>query len=277
MRRPTNLLIWIIAVGPALFIPSLFVILFYLFHPTGSMPHADQSPSLYSWDSAMFFIALSTAGSLLVSLYVSRHIKNSFTIYEQHIQDQHKKLQQLDGDLEAKIQARTRSLEKANQTLETLATTDMLTKIYNRYAITNLLEDGILHAHYCGHPLSMMLLDVDHFKTINDTYGHDIGDVVLEQLAQTIQACLRETDVIGRYGGEEFMVIMARTPLQVAFQIAERVRSHVMNETFQAVGNVTVSIGVAELEPEEMFNGFFRRTDMLLYNAKRNGRNCISL
>jgi two-component system cell cycle response regulator len=130
-------------------------------------------------------------------------------------------------------------------------------------------------------PLTVLILDIDHFKRVNDTHGHDIGDVVLKEFARRLKRSVRGMDLACRLGGEEFVVIMPETDLDRACQVAERIRSHAATETFDIGGTgeplrVTASVGVASLErPGDTAEAIFKRADQALYVAKREGRNRV--
>jgi diguanylate cyclase (GGDEF)-like protein len=163
--------------------------------------------------------------------------------------------------------------------VQRLATTDELMGIHNRRHFFQLGQVEIERARRYHSPLSVMMLDVDHFKEINDTYGHAIGDQVLCSLAQGCQENIREVDILGRYGGEEFAIILPETDGLDALAIAERLRKYVQTvprETQKGEVLVTISVGVAELT-ENIFDlaSLLDRADSALYAAKQAGRNCV--
>jgi diguanylate cyclase (GGDEF)-like protein len=164
-----------------------------------------------------------------------------------------------------------------------LSTRDSLTGVYVRRYFKNELGKGIARARSRNEPLSLILIDIDHFKRINDTHGHQIGDMVLRGVARTVQSCIREnrmekeTDVVARYGGEEFIVMLRNSTLtHAAFGIAERVRKSVEGaETPWRHRKipVTISLGVSSLRPGDSPKELIRRADEALYRAKNGGRN----
>lgn len=154
-----------------------------------------------------------------------------------------------------------------------LALTDALTGIMNRRAVEGLLEREMAKASRYERPLSLILLDLDHFKKINDTYGHARGDVVLKTLAKLIETNLRLEDSLGRWGGEEFIVVCSETGLEPALGVAERLRLIVADHDWDMP--VTASFGVAQWQASETLSEFFERTDKALYSAKQSGRNCV--
>ncbi|MFO7750182.1 MAG: GGDEF domain-containing protein, partial [Desulfobacteraceae bacterium] len=120
---------------------------------------------------------------------------------------------------------------------------------------------------------SIIMFDIDHFKSINDRFGHDIGDSVLKELTSRISGALRETDTFARWGGEEFMVLLSETEKKGALFIAERLRTIIADSQFQTAGTVTISLGVAVFSEKDNEDIFLKRADEALYLAKNNGRN----
>jgi len=158
-----------------------------------------------------------------------------------------------------------------------IANTDQLTGLANRRAAMAALDRAIMAARSAGDPLGLLVLDVDHFKTINDTYGHSVGDRVLAEVGNIAIRCMREGQLAARVGGEEFMVILPGANSQATAGAAERLRLAIEVGTASAsVPQVTVSIGQAMLEPYDTSLLLFARADDALYEAKRNGRNCIA-
>jgi diguanylate cyclase (GGDEF)-like protein len=165
--------------------------------------------------------------------------------------------------------------------LRTMAMTDELTRLPNRRHLFSVAHARLGDAGRKGEPFSVLALDVDHFKRINDTLGHDAGDVVLRRVAQACRAALRHDDTIGRTGGEEFVVILPRAGADRAVEVAERLRSAVEALDWSDVApglRVTVSVGVAERAPADGdFAALSKRADDSLYRAKEHGRNCVHL
>lgn len=164
--------------------------------------------------------------------------------------------------------------------LENLAITDGLTKLYNLRHFYHLLEIEIDRCRRYGHPLALLLLDIDNFKVYNDTYGHLEGDKVLVKIGQIIQSCLRTMDTAFRYGGEEFTVILPETTAEEANNVANRIRTAVEFENFfpepENVVTVTISVGVTEYYNKESLSAFIKRADQAMYLSKEKGRNAIS-
>ncbi|MBW1694043.1 MAG: diguanylate cyclase [Deltaproteobacteria bacterium] len=164
--------------------------------------------------------------------------------------------------------------------LEKLAITDGLTKLYNLRHFYNQLEIEIDRCNRYGHSLALLLLDIDHFKVYNDTYGHLEGDKVLVRLGQIINSCLRTMDSAYRYGGEEFTIILPETSGGEANNVAARLKTAVELECFLPepgkIYTITISIGVTEYDNDEEVSEFILRADKAMYKSKATGRNKIS-
>jgi diguanylate cyclase (GGDEF)-like protein len=177
---------------------------------------------------------------------------------------------------------RERELTKERNTmveqLKALSITDDLTKLYNSRYFYQQLQNEIKRFYRYHRPLALLLIDIDHFKFYNDTYGHLEGDKILLKVGGLISSCLRSMDTAYRYGGEEFTVILPETSCDAALIVAERVLRTVQSAFFDAnLGTqLTVSIGVSEYADSESMNDFIKRTDKAMYIAKGRGRNCIS-
>jgi len=165
--------------------------------------------------------------------------------------------------------------------LERLATFDPLTGLYNRRAILGKLRELINIANRYKEDFSLIMLDIDHFKKVNDRYGHLTGDEVLEEIATLISRNIRDTDIVGRYGGEEFIIILPKTTLASAWVVAERLRTIIEQvEMKDSAGNVfaiTVSQGLAGWERGEDTSSLISRADEALYKAKEKGRNRVQI
>ncbi len=178
-------------------------------------------------------------------------------------------------DLEQKVAERTAQLKLALAELGKLATTDKLTGAHNRRKFDEILSLEMSRARRIDQPLSMIIFDVDHFKRINDTFGHQAGDEVLKMLVGTVREKLRVLDVLARWGGEEFIVLTTSTDLEGAIILAERVRAVVEEQCFSFAVHITISLGVAEYKQDDTADSFIQRADSALYRAKRNGRNRV--
>ncbi|WP_370260071.1 diguanylate cyclase [Idiomarina sp.] len=175
------------------------------------------------------------------------------------------------------IEKLNQELTEANERLEHLVHTDALTQVWNRYHMEQTLEEEVKRCERHGRNLSVILLDIDHFKRVNDDYGHDVGDNVLKLISEALDKWLRSSDVFGRWGGEEFLIIAPETDLESAGQLAERLRRRLANLQFDKVGQVTASFGVAELSRSESRNSLVKRADNALYQVKESGRNSVEV
>nr|WP_280921058.1 GGDEF domain-containing protein [Frateuria flava] len=177
------------------------------------------------------------------------------------------------------VQERTHELQEANERLNRLASVDELTGLLNRRELMRQLELAHETAQRTGAPLSILMLDLDAFKALNDTHGHQAGDAALRGAAQRVAALCRRDDRLGRYGGEELMVVMQGADLAAAAQRAEAMRSAI--EAMEVDHDdhclrLTASIGAAQLKPGERTHELIARADARLYRAKREGRNRVA-
>jgi len=183
--------------------------------------------------------------------------------------------------IEALLRSRAlvRRLEVQTELLAKLAAFDELTGVFNRRTLFHSLETEVSRSIRYRRALSAMMLDVDHFKAINDRHGHPTGDAVLRELASRVHGALRTMDVLGRYGGEEFFVMLPETPLDGGARAAERIRRAIAEKPFDVGAHaieVTVSIGVASLDPgSPPPSGLLDEADAALLEAKRQGRNRV--
>lgn len=160
--------------------------------------------------------------------------------------------------------------------LRQMADQDSLTNVYNRRAFLKSLDQASSFAKRTGTPLSILILDIDHFKNINDSYGHDVGDMILRSVSETAVQALRTEDVMGRMGGEEFAIFLPNTEMQAALIVAERIRETVAARSFSVKSekiSCSISIGVSELGAHESVTNVLRRGDQAMYGAKSSGRN----
>jgi diguanylate cyclase (GGDEF)-like protein/PAS domain S-box-containing protein len=167
------------------------------------------------------------------------------------------------------------ALAHANAELQRIATVDPLTGAWNRRHFETLLTGAAADAARTGQPSCLLLLDIDHFKQVNDTHGHREGDRVLVELTNRVSHRLRANDALGRWGGEEFVVLVRGAGIDDAVGVAEDVRSSAVGTPFPTAGTVTVSVGVAEWRLGEGIDGWIARADAAMYRAKGAGRNVV--
>ena len=164
-------------------------------------------------------------------------------------------------------------LKHMNAELAHMSQNDQLTGIANRYLLHQRLHQEMNAKRVAHHSFSIMIMDVDNFKNINDEYGHDIGDKVIQEIATLLTAMIREQDLVGRWGGEEFLIICPQTSQHGTKQLAEQIRQQIQQHSFVVDTTMTVSIGVSEFLPGEDINDCIKRADEALYQAKNAGRN----
>lgn len=186
--------------------------------------------------------------------------------------------------LEARLHASKHEINQLQDNLETARTEsliDPLTSLSNRKFFDESLEQALAEAAERGEPLSLLMTDIDHFKTFNDTYGHLTGDQVLRLVAIAAKQNVKGQDIAARYGGEEFAIILPNTVLRSALTVAEHIRRAVMTKelmkrsTGEHLGRITISVGVATMRANETAQALIHRADACLYAAKRNGRNRV--
>ena len=192
-------------------------------------------------------------------------------------------------ELEIRVEERTRELNKALfevgdmavqlnaslQQIEHLAVTDSLTDTYNRRKFDEIIAEEHDNGKNKKPPFSLIMFDIDYFKRVNDKFGHSVGDEVLKQLCRLIRGLIRQGDLLIRWGGEEFILLLPATEMKEAEPFAERVRLEVEQETFPKVGQITISLGVAQLREGDSIDDLIKRVDNSLYKAKRQGRNRV--
>jgi diguanylate cyclase (GGDEF)-like protein len=218
-----------------------------------------------------------TVTSLLAKFRLSR--ENRLLVEDLKVKNE--ELRQLNRDLEARVIARTAELAEANRRLEQLAITDGLTGLLNHRYFHERLASEVARSNRSGQPLSLLMIDVDHFKQYNDRSGHPAGDAVLRGVASILAEGRRLNDVVARYGGEEFAILLVDTPGQAAARLAEYLRSQVEEHPFehgaeQPGGKLTISLGVATCPAQAKSPaGLLEAADAALYRAKNAGRNRV--
>jgi diguanylate cyclase (GGDEF)-like protein len=170
------------------------------------------------------------------------------------------------------LETTTLDLRYAIDQLFKVASLDELTQIYNRRAINHFLQQHIDGLGSEGEVM-VLLVDIDHFKKVNDTYGHDVGDLILKNGVDRVKSIVTQKDIIGRWGGEEFVMISPYSSKDKAIQTAEMIRKGVADIDFEVAGHITVSGGVTLLRPGDTIDTVFKRIDNALYEAKETGRN----
>lgn len=166
------------------------------------------------------------------------------------------------------------SLKKSNIKLKRLAEKDTLTNLYNRRYLLKKIGEEIQRYNRKKSAFSIIMLDIDHFKNVNDTYGHDVGDEVLKKLSSCVSDRLRVTDVFARWGGEEFMIFSINITFDETYVLAEMIRKLISETDFGLNENITVSLGITKFYDNDSLKSFLKRVDDNLYEAKSNGRNC---
>lgn len=179
--------------------------------------------------------------------------------------------------MEDELRSSKQELEKANRLLYEEATKDMLTGLFNRRKMMDFIEYEIERANRNKKGFSIILTDIDHFKKVNDTYGHDCGDVVLKDIGETFMALTRRQDQVSRWGGEEFMFLLPETDSTGAFTLAEKIRNIIGKKTFgctnHQVSSVTMTFGIAAYDDHPDIDTLIKKADMALYTGKNSGRN----
>lgn len=238
-----------------------------------------------------FIILISMIHAIQMSSYITKSIYKLIKVLETNTDGNYQKID-LKGDeeieyfaqkynnmieriskfteeLEEKVKRRTSKIEKQKEKLKYLSEIDPLTGIYNRMKLNNIVKEIYEnHEHY-----SMILFDIDDFKKINDRYGHKVGDEVLKDIAKIMRNSVRSSDFIGRWGGEEFIIICVGANLQQAYEIAEKVRKKIENHNFINNLKITASFGVSESKDNLKYDDIFVRSDRALYEAKKTGKN----
>ncbi|KIL99164.1 diguanylate cyclase/phosphodiesterase (GGDEF & EAL domains) with PAS/PAC sensor(s) [Paramagnetospirillum magnetotacticum MS-1] len=190
----------------------------------------------------------------------------------------------LNRQLELRLENSSGEVARLRNQLDDLkreASTDALTQLANRKLFDHSLNLAVLDAQASEAPLSLLMIDIDHFKQFNDTYGHQLGDQVLKLVARSLSEIAQAKDTAARYGGEEFAVILPATPLEKSMEVAEAIRNQVSTKrltnrrTGQVLGQVTLSIGAARLKDAEPADSLVHRADEAMYLAKRDGRNRV--
>ena len=203
-------------------------------------------------------------GDLIGSISQKELILLTYSKWESLMKQHHEELSEINQMLEVK-----------NSEIEIKASTDSLTGLHNRDKFSQLyaLEYALMLSK--GTSLSLMLLDIDFFKKVNDNYGHNVGDKVLIHFAHSLLRILRHLDVVCRWGGEEFVILLPATEMHNAKSIAEKIRSYTEETYIEDIIKITVSIGISEVQKGDILSSVIERADKALYHAKSSGRNCV--
>ena len=201
-----------------------------------------------------------------------------------HVLEATRTMESRNALLESRLQTSADEIQRLKEDVESLrheAMTDALTGVANRKLFDEEIRVTHTEAVEGGTPLSLLMIDIDHFKAFNDTHGHQVGDQVLRFVARIMKNCVRAEDLTARYGGEEFSILLPGTDLSGATKVADNIRNTVSKKsvvnraTGKSLGTITVSVGAAQLAPGETVETLIERADEALYLAKRNGRNRV--
>lgn len=230
-----------------------------------------------AWATYLLGVIMAVATSV-AAISMSNHHLSSALVQSRQSQNE---LTALNLDLESQVSQRTAQLEAAKQEAERQARTDVLTGLNNRRAFFEHADDIDAHSRRYDHAYVIAMIDIDHFKAVNDTWGHEAGNTTLQSVGRIIAEMLRETDVIGRIGGEEFAVILPETAVREGTSLAERLREAIERsviETPQGPINVTISVGIAALDTHsETLERVVANADAAMYLAKNAGRNRVEV
>ena len=180
-------------------------------------------------------------------------------------------------DHHAELSEMNHMLENKNKEYEIMASTDPLTGLYNRFKFSELYLSEYKAMIQRDNDMSIILLDIDFFKRINDTYGHNIGDQVLIQVSHALLKTLRSIDIVCRWGGEEFVVLLPTASLDNAVYLAEKLRAHIEELKMDLVSKITASFGVSQVREDDEIHDVIARADKALYLAKNSGKNCVKM
>jgi len=183
--------------------------------------------------------------------------------------------QRIIDTFEKDLNIKQNSLEEALVEVRKFASVDTLTDILNRGHMEQRINEELARGYRYGFPISLVMFDIDHFKNVNDEFGHDAGDLVLKKMAATVKQSIRETDMLGRWGGEEFMILLPYTSETIADKVAKKLCRILEKMDHWEYGKITASFGVAQWDGLETFERLYKRLDRALYTAKEQGRNRV--
>ena len=244
-------------------------------------PFLADTPEATVLNVQMYLMTLLFSSLALAALLQELRDRNaSLLARDRELRQSRDAIRQMNLELESRVEARTAELQEANRRLEALASVDPLTGASNRRHFLQMAQLEVDRALRLGLPMAALMLDLDHFKRINDAHGHEAGDCVLQTFAQAVRQTLRSSDIFARLGGEEFLLLLPGQDQNAAGVLAERIRSLTASLEFrQCAERITVSIGIATLGAAEANNlsGLMRQADQALYQAKHAGRNQVAL
>lgn len=183
-------------------------------------------------------------------------------------------------EVNKEIEMKNLELKQVLEQLELTAKTDMLTGLYNRRHMVDEVKKEVAKCSRHNKSFSLIMADIDFFKNVNDSYGHNCGDYVLKLVSETLQSSIRKMDTVARWGGEEFLILLPETGGEGAELLAERIRSNIAGQAVHynsAIFNITITLGVAVLSSNEEVDEVIKRADKALYNGKEKGRNCVCI
>lgn len=259
-------LVWIVykqGLLPALVVSFLISIIAIYFTLDGIGPFsifAQKETTIYLQE----FISL----LFIITIFIGALLKE--------INDSKEEVIKLNKTLEKKVEEKTQSLVEANEKLIQLASIDSLTNIYNRRILDEYISKETTKSKRHKNDLSLVIFDIDNFKETNDKYGHQVGDKVIIQICNIVSNNIRESDIFGRWGGEEFIILLPQTNLDSAYIVSENLRKKVENHIFEKVGTKTISIGISQFDNNEDVFQFINRADDAMYKAKNSGRNKVA-
>lgn len=246
---------------------ELLVVIIFALLGTFLMMHLDAFEKLYRFSRPLERYCFDE-----IAVFLPSFLAIGFVLFAYH------RIQKLEAEMIKRIAVEKRLLN-SEKMYKQLSITDDLTKLYNSRYFYRRLEEEINRLIRYKQPLSLLLIDIDDFKKINDRYGHMKGDQALRMAGEIIKNCVRRTDTTYRYGGEEFTVILPSTGLENAINVAERIRKRFEAQDFSLIANetlnISVSIGASQFKPEEEMEVFVKRTDDALYVAKQKGKNRV--
>ncbi len=234
----------------------------------------------HSEASRIYSLALDEAGRGLIEATSPEQLRLAIG----YLITENNKMRKETADLQGSLQEQQLQIESLRSNLaeaEETGMRDALTAVWNRRAFDKMLAHQAHEAQRRQEPLSLILTDIDHFKKINDRFGHQVGDEVIRLVAATLSRNVKGKDTVARYGGEEFALILPQASLENAVSVAQQIKRQLETQRWaqkrdgHTLGTVTASFGVAQLQPRETKDVLLQRTDKKLYDAKNKGRNCI--